>query len=98
MHCFSPVCPVCDKTIPMSWRIGLRKPWGACPHCGIVLVEKLSRKATCFSLVLLSFLFMRFGERWLESLVARGALGLAAILVARLFLPGFEVRNESHSG
>ncbi len=82
----------------MGWRLGLRKSWGACPSCGTVLVESLSRKVTCAGLFLLAVCFIWFGGPWLGSIVARGGIGLASILVAHLLLPGFEVRHGKYHG
>jgi hypothetical protein len=98
MQSLGPTCPVCDRAIPVRWRLGLRKSWGACPHCGVVIRELFSRKLLCSLLFLLAVGFMWFGGPWDSSLALRGGLGLASILVAHLVLPGFEVRDERRNG
>jgi hypothetical protein len=97
MGAIGPTCPVCDKAIPIRWRLGLRKSWGACPHCGFVIRETFQRKLSRALIFLLASGFIWFGERWQGSLALRGGVGLTGILVAALVLPGFEVRHERHN-
>src|SRR5262249_25679490 len=94
MHAFGPKCPVCDKPIPIRWRLGLRKSWGACESCGIVLHEAALRKVICSAVYLIACCFIAFGDRSPGALAVRGVLGLASVILAHLILPGFEVRDE----
>lgn len=94
MQAFGPTCPACVRAIPLSWRFGLRKSWGACPHCGLVIRESIFRKIASTLLFLFASGFVWFGEPWLSSLALRGTLGLASILVAALVMPGFDIRDE----
>jgi hypothetical protein len=95
---FSPRCPACESAIPLRWRLGLRKSWGACDQCGIVIRELFLRKVVCSGVFLAAMAFMWFGEPWVAGRIVRGLLGLLAIAVAHLTLPGFEIRDERRNG
>lgn len=57
---FSPTCPGCDNAIPLRWRLGLRKSWGACDYCGVVIIESSLRKVVCAGVFVGAAAFMWF--------------------------------------
>src|SRR5436309_15354221 len=98
MHVIGPICPVCKMPVPLSWRVGLRKSWGACPYCGIVLVERSSRKLICAFVSICLVCFIWWGAPWLRSILMRGLLALLCIMGAHLFMLGFVVRDQRRAG